>query len=138
MFFLLLALSRLQFPEGTPLIKYKYAQPGMADANVAAVSATLCCFIDLAVLVERLRNAHGLQAAIDGSAVPYVALRSCSACQHVVLGPADSSLKGAEPPAGAICIPDKAIHHPHHSAQFGLLHQTAFGRRRRAFTCTCL
>lgn len=74
----------------------------------------------------------------DGSAVPYVALQSCSACQHVVLGPADSSLKGAEPPAGAICIPDKAIHHPHHSAQFGLLHQTAFGRQRRAFTCTCL
>lgn len=60
---------------------------------------------------------------------PYVALRRSYACQHVVLGPADSSLKGAEPPAAAICIPDKAIHHLHHSAQFGLLYQTVFRQR---------
>lgn len=111
-----------RFPEGNTLIKYGNAHLGMANANVAAVSDTLCCFIDLAVLVERLRNAPP----------------KCSDCQHVVLGPADSSLKGAEPPAGAICIPDKAIHHPHHSAQFGLLYQMVFGRRQRAFTCTCL
>lgn len=35
--------------------------------------------------------------------------------------------RGAEPPAGAICIPDKAIHHPHCSAQFKLLLETASG-----------
>lgn len=84
-----------------------------------------CCFIDRVVLVQHLRNVRGLQAVVEGSVVPYVALQRGSGCQHVVLSPADSSQKGAEPPAGAICIPDKAIHHPHCSAQFKVLLQTA-------------
>lgn len=93
--------------------------------HVGAVSVTLCCFIDHVVLVQHLRNVRGLQAVVEGSVVPYVALQRGSGCQHVVLSPADSSQKGAEPPAGAICIPDKAIHHSHCSAQFKVLLQTA-------------
>lgn len=54
------ALLGLQLPEGKPLIRHEYAQPGIANVSVGAVSATLCCFIDLVVLVKRLRNVRGL------------------------------------------------------------------------------
>lgn len=54
-----------------------------------------------------------------------------SGCQRVVLSSSDSSHRGTRPPpAGAICISDKAIHHPHCSARFSfffLIHQTAWG-----------
>lgn len=88
---------------------------------VGAVSVTHGCLIDRA---HHLRDGHGLQAVIDGSVVPYF---RGSGSQHVVLSPADLSQRGARPPAGAICIPDKAIHHPHRSAQFRVLLQTASG-----------
>lgn len=68
------------------------------------------------------------------SAEPSVALaKRFRHCQHVVLCPADSSQKGAKPPAGAICIPDKAIHHPHCSAQFKLLLETASGNSEQFY-----
>lgn len=59
--------------------------------------------------------------------VPYVMLQRGSGCQHVVFSPAASSQRGTGPPAGAICISDKAIHHPRCSAQFGVFLQTASG-----------
>lgn len=65
--------------------------------------------------------------------VPYVTLQRGSGCQHVVLSPADSSQREAGPPAGAICIPDKAIHHPHCSAQFRVLLQTASGSSEQLY-----
>lgn len=77
--------------------------------------------------MQHLRDVHGLQAVIDGSVVPYVTLQRGSGCQHVVLSPADSSQRDAGPPAGAICIPDNAIHHPHCGAQLRVLLQTASG-----------
>lgn len=82
---------------------------------------------------KHLRVVHRLRAVVDGSVVPYVTPQRCSGCQHVVLSPADSSQRGAEPPAGAICIPDKAIHHPHCSAQFRLLLQTASGSSEQLY-----
>lgn len=85
------------------------------------------------VLLQHLRNVHGLLAVIDDSGVPYVALQRGSGCQHVVLSPADLSQKGAEPPAGAICIPGKAIHHPHCSAQFKVLLHTALGSSEQPY-----
>ena len=65
--------------------------------------------------------------------VPYVTLQRGSGCQHVVLSPADSSRRGAEPPAGAICIPGKAIHHPHCGAQFRVLLQAASGSSEQLY-----
>lgn len=68
------------------------------------------------------RNVHGLRAVVVGYTVPYVPLQRVFCCQHVVVP------KGSQtPPAGAICIPDKTIHHPHCSTQFKLLLQTASG-----------
>lgn len=101
--------------------------------HVGAVSVPLCCFIDRVVLVPHLWDVHRLRAVIDGSVVPYVALQRGSGCQHVVLSPADSSQRGAEPPAGAICIPDKAIHHPHCGAQFRAPLQTASGSSEQLY-----
>jgi len=81
--------------------------------------------VDPVVVVQHLRDVHGLQAVIADIVVPRVTLQRGSGCQHVVFSPADSSQREAGPPAGAICISDKAIHHPHRSAQLRVPLQTA-------------
>lgn len=101
--------------------------------HVGAVSVRLGCFIDPVVPAQHVRDVHGPRAVIDGSVVPYVTLQRGSGCQHVVLSSADSSQRGAGPPTGAFCIPDKAIHHPHCSAQFRVLLQTASGSSEQLY-----
>lgn len=56
----------------------------------------------------------------------------------MVLSSSDSSQRGTRPPpAGAICISDKAIHHPHCSARFSVVffffHQTAWGSAEQLY-----
>lgn len=99
-----------------------YSQEWM---HVGVVSVTLGCFIDCVVVAEHQRDMHGLTAVMDDSVVLHFALQRGSACQHVVFSSADLSQRGSKPPAGAICILDKTIHHPHCGAQFRGSVQTA-------------
>lgn len=60
----------------------------MDKIHVGAI--TLSC-IDHVLPVQHLRDVLGLQAFIEGSMVPCVALQKVSICQLVVLSPADFS-----------------------------------------------
>lgn len=96
-------------------MSYIYSQSGKDSVCGGAVNVTLT-----PVALVQQRNVHGLRAVAVGCAVPCVPLQRVLRCQHVVVP------KGSwTPPAGAICIPDKTIHHPHCSTQFKLLLQTA-------------
>lgn len=117
----------------TSHITLDYAQSRMDNMHTGAVSVTLCCFIDRVVLVQHLGDSRGLQAVMYGSVEAYVTLQRDPSCQHVVLSPADLSQRGAGPPAGAICIPDRTIHHPRCSAQFSVLLQTAWGSTEQLY-----
>lgn len=65
--------------------------------------------------------------------VRHVTLQRSSGCRHVVFSRADSTQREPRPPAGAICIPDKAIHQPHCRAQFRAPLQTAFGSSEQLY-----
>lgn len=104
-------------------MRYNYSQSGKDSIHGGAVSVTRCSLIALEAPVQQ-RNVHGLRALVVACAVPYVPPQRVFCCQHVVFPKG-----GRTPPAGAICIPDRTIHHPHCSTQFKLLLQTASGNR---------
>lgn len=97
------------------------------------MSVSTACFIDHLLLVQHLREVYYLQVVIDGSVVAYVTLRRSSGCQHVVPNPADSSQRGLRPPAGAICILDRTIHHHRSSAPFRVPLPTASGSNEQLY-----
>lgn len=74
------------------------------------------------------QNANDRRAVVVGFTVPYVPLQSeFFAVNMWSSAQLTHTLREPKPPAGAICIPDKTIHHPHCSTQFKLLLQTASG-----------
>lgn len=99
--------------------------------HVGAVSVTLGCFIDRVVPVQhRACSLSCYRRPRGGLCYPAKEILTVITWSSAQL---TRPQRGAGPPPGAICIPDKTIHHPCCSAQFMVLLQTAWGSSEQLY-----